>query len=144
MLHAFPSSCRSFFGSSGTILERCRAGFRFPVRWLQGLLEHAYGPLPLKKRRAQSQAAAVQMLRQELAQVICFPGIYLLFIHCGGMLRVILWGSCTARRAQGVQSLSVGRHRQGRNCQITICWQIWLISIPAPCRSFSMARQALG
>ena len=34
------------------------------------MLEHTYGPLPSKKRRAQSQAAAVQMLRQELAQVI--------------------------------------------------------------------------
>ncbi|CAK0763143.1 hypothetical protein CVIRNUC_003028 [Coccomyxa viridis] len=39
-------------------------------RELHGLLESTYGPiLPSKKRRAQSQAAAVQMLRQELAQV---------------------------------------------------------------------------
>ena len=74
MPHAFSPSCVSFHDSSGRLLHRRRAGFRSLMRWLQGGLKSAYGPLPSKKRGAQSQDAAVQMLRQELAQVICFLG----------------------------------------------------------------------
>ena len=76
MLRAFLPSCMLVHDSHERLLQRRRAGFRSPVWWLQGVLESAYGPLrlPSKKRRAQSQAAAVQMLRQELAQVICLSG----------------------------------------------------------------------
>ena len=122
------------------MLQRQRAGFRSPVWRLQGVLERAYGPLlPSKKRRAQSQAAAVQMLRQELAQVIRQS---LLYTHYGRMLEV---RSCTAQRGPGVKSLSVGRNHHGKDRQHHILLAKLPISTPAPCRFFSApTRSALN
>ncbi len=38
---------------------------------MQAVLQQFYGPLPSRKRRHTAETAAVQMLREEVAQVQC-------------------------------------------------------------------------
>ena len=48
---------------------------------MQAVLQEFYGPLPSRKRRHTAETAAVQMLREEVAQVRITAGSFV-HTHC--------------------------------------------------------------